>query len=256
MDQLSRALRPVLLDLDATGYPVPTVEPSDWQTRPTGESAYLRSPDGSGQGVWVDTALGAAQQVAMVAEQVQEWAVEERASRRLGSNWPRCEEHPASHPMTPVADWRGAVWECPLSHRAACEIGQVSGLRRRAMSIVPVDERDGGWESQLPRFRVYVQGGGSYGGVQWTGGTTATYDVVGADVLQVIDWVQGHATGGATYSVALVVDREGERGLVWLVGMDGNDVAEPGDPAHEVQRRMLVRRTHPVGVPDADRSTR
>jgi hypothetical protein len=50
-------------------------------------------------------------------------------------------------------------------------------------------------------------------------------------VLQVIDWAQRQAGGELTFAVALVRDdREEERlnpedgrGLVWLMGMDGND---------------------------------
>jgi len=42
------------------------------------------------------------------------------------------------------------------------------------------------------------------------------------------------------------------RGLVWLVGMDGND--QPTDPDEETtQQRRLARRRRPVDVPPADR---
>lgn len=91
--------------------------------------------------------------------------------------------------------------------------------------IVEVDERDSSWEQDRPRFRVYLQStSGSY-----IGGGTATYDVVGADILQVIDWAQRAAGDSLVYSIALVHDdRERERldpghgrGLVWLLGMDG-----------------------------------
>jgi len=121
---------------------------------------------------------------------------------------------------------------------------------------VQVDERDSGWEDHRPRFRVYLQGSGPTS----THGWTATYDVIGADVLQVVDWAQRQAGDSLTYAVALVYDDEAReqrnpgygRGLVWLVGVDGN-----GDPIDVVeedrQRRMLARRTDPLGVPAADR---
>jgi hypothetical protein len=122
------------------------------------------------------------------------------------------------------------------------------------IQIVPVDERDSGWEDDRPRFRVYLHGSGE----TETLGSTSTYDVTGADVLQVIDWAQRRAGEERTYAVALVCDdrlfggEAPERGLVWLVGMDGNDIAddERGLPR---QQRMLARRRHPVGVPEADR---
>ena len=92
-----------------------------------------------------------------------------------------------------------------------------------------------------------------------TCGWTDTYDVVGADVLQVIDWAQRQADGSLTYAVALVHDDRDPRrepgrgrGLVWLVGMDGND--PPTDARDEAtQRRMLTRRAQPVAIPEADR---
>ncbi len=122
-----------------------------------------------------------------------------------------------------------------------------------SIDIARVDERDSSWERPAWRYRVYVQGGASVGGTESPGGTTATYDVTGADVLQVLDWAQRRAGASATYSIALVVDEPHDgRGLVWLVGMDGNDwTDEPHDRL--VQERMLARRTAPVVVPEADR---
>jgi hypothetical protein len=124
------------------------------------------------------------------------------------------------------------------------------------VEILAVDERDGGWEHDCPRFRVYLHGSAETS----TAGWTDTYDVTGADVMQVIDWAQRQAAGSLTYAVALVYDDEAQeqrnpgdgRGLVWLVGMDGNDAPRnPNDV--QTQRRMLARRANPVGVPRADR---
>jgi hypothetical protein len=124
-----------------------------------------------------------------------------------------------------------------------------------AIRVVQVDERDNNWEDTSPRFRVYLHGSGDT-----THGWTDTYDVTGADVLQVIDWAQRQAGESLTYSVALVYDDKAfeqlnpgcARGLVWLVGLDGNTNA--ADP-EETERldRMLARRGDPVGVPPTDR---
>lgn len=126
------------------------------------------------------------------------------------------------------------------------------------MRVLPVDERDSSWELSAPRFRVYLHGSGT----DTTSGWTATYDLLDADVLQAIDWAQRQAGDRRTYAVALVYDdaeRERRdaghgRGLVWLVGRDGND-APHGDPLlGEAQQRMLRRRRDPVGVPEGDRA--
>ncbi|MFL6151031.1 MAG: hypothetical protein ACJ72B_01505 [Ornithinibacter sp.] len=128
------------------------------------------------------------------------------------------------------------------------------------ISVVPVDERDCGWEVNSPRFRVYLHGSGEAS----TAGWTATYDVIGADVLQVLDWAQAQAGEARTYAVALVCDdaaREGStpgfgRGLVWLVGMDGNDRVSQDSRSAATQQRMLERRGAPLLVPPGDRMPR
>jgi hypothetical protein len=125
------------------------------------------------------------------------------------------------------------------------------------IQIVQADERDSNWEHHVPRFRVYLHGSGE----AETSGWTDTYDITGADVLQVLDWAQRQAGGSLTYAIALAYDDEEQerlnpgraRGLVWLVGRDGNDDVAGDDSGAEVQRRMLARRAHPVNVPEADR---
>lgn len=124
-EHLGRALDRILRDL--AGIPAPRVEPSDWQDWPGAESAYLWAPDGSGRGVFVDPALAPAEQVVQLADQVQEWAVEELCAARQPTNWPRCPDHPDNHPMAPaVAQGVGegvAAWCCPRSGRTVREIG-------------------------------------------------------------------------------------------------------------------------------------
>lgn len=125
------------------------------------------------------------------------------------------------------------------------------------VSIVPVDERDSGWEDHLPRFRVYLHGSGESS----TSGSTATYDVTGADVLQVVDWAQAQAGDNRTYAVALVYDDQASeernpghgRGLVWLIGMDGNDDVPDDVVLSAIQHRMLRRRSAPSVIADVDR---
>lgn len=119
------------------------------------------------------------------------------------------------------------------------------------MQVTRVDERDCGWEDPHPRFRVYLHGSRE----TTTAGWTDTYDITGADVLQVIDWAQRQAGDRLTYAVALVRDdAEMERnnpgygrGLVWLVGMDGNDDTDDDPAGRLVQQRMLARRRLPSG---------
>jgi hypothetical protein len=123
------------------------------------------------------------------------------------------------------------------------------------VQIAQVDERDSGWELSRPRFRVYLHGSGESS----TAGWTDTYDITGADVVQVIDWAQRQAGNSLTYALALVYDDPEQehanpghgRGLVWLIGSDGN-----GRPIEHqesaTQKRMLARRREPIVIPSAD----
>ncbi|MCD9152942.1 hypothetical protein [Aeromicrobium duanguangcaii] len=124
------------------------------------------------------------------------------------------------------------------------------------IEIAQVDERDSSWEDHHPRFRVYLHGSGESSTYGWTD----TYDVTGADVLQVIDWAQRQAGGLLTYAVALVSDLDShaekvevDRGLTWLVGIDGNDNTDRDPRGAESQLRMLARRHDPVIIPAKDR---
>ena len=146
----------------------------------------------------------------------------------------------------PIRGWRGA---------GAVDVLRENG-RVNDMHIVQVDERDSGWERSTPRFRVYLHGSGESA----TPGWTDTYDITGADVLQVIDWAQRQAGTSLTYAIALVYDDGAQeqlnpgygRGLVWLAGMDGNDQAIDDHEA-DAQTRMLARRLEPVTIPPVDR---
>lgn len=123
------------------------------------------------------------------------------------------------------------------------------------VQIEGVEERNNNWESLDPRFRVYLHGREESSTYGWTD----TYDITGADVVQVVDWAQRQAGDLLTYAIALVYDDEARerrspghgRGLMWLVGMDGND--SPADPRDvDAQKRMLARRRAPVRLPSAD----
>ena len=124
------------------------------------------------------------------------------------------------------------------------------------MKTEPVDERDSRWEDHSPRFRVYVfdESGriGERDGSYSQGYATATWDILDADLLDVVRWAQDQAGDRSLYSVALVADgyqSYGQRGLVWLVGMDFQDT--PLDQRERLLReQMLGRRGRRVVTTD------
>jgi hypothetical protein len=122
---LAEALAPVLRDLESSGSVIPEVRENQWSDVEGQATAMLHSPDGSGQGVSVMAGESPVQQIASVADQVQEWAVEELCSVGRPTNWPQCPKHPSTHPLAAVVRADRAVWTCPATGRPVCEIGQL-----------------------------------------------------------------------------------------------------------------------------------
>ena len=85
------------------------------------------------------------------------------------------------------------------------------------MRVVEVDERDSHGEHWDPRFRVYV--------FTRPDNAVATRDILDATVEQALEAAVALSGNNAhLWSLALVTeDARGERGLVWLSGMDYND---------------------------------
>jgi hypothetical protein len=130
---LDAALAPVLADLRAAGAIVPEVRYAAAQDRGPDSVGAVIGPDGQAaaagsQGVWVALAESAAERVASLAEQVQEWEVEALAAAGRPATWPECPAHPASHPLEPaVAADGAATWRCPRSGLAVGAIGALGG---------------------------------------------------------------------------------------------------------------------------------
>jgi hypothetical protein len=122
---LAEALTPVLRDLANSGSVIPDVRDDQWSDLEGQVTVMLFSPGGSGQGVFAMTGEPLPQRIASVADQVQEWAVEELCSIGRPTNWPQCPQHPDSHPLSAVVREGRAVWNCPRTGHVAGEIGQL-----------------------------------------------------------------------------------------------------------------------------------
>jgi hypothetical protein len=124
-DVLARALAPVLRDLRSTGIAEPRIEDTDWADDPGYPSVMLWSPAGNGMGLQVERAAPEAERVGSVADQVQEWAIEELWGR-APTNWPRCPHHPDAHPLRVSTSHAVAVWVCPVDDIPVSQIGGLS----------------------------------------------------------------------------------------------------------------------------------
>jgi hypothetical protein len=122
---LAEALAPVLRDLEGSGSVVPDVRDDQWSSVDGQVTAMLYSPDGSEQGVSAMITEPSAQRIASVADQVQEWAVEELCSIGRPATWPECPQHPGSHPLSAVVRESRPIWTCPSTGRMVSEIGQL-----------------------------------------------------------------------------------------------------------------------------------
>lgn len=122
MDEVLReSMEPLLLDLRGAGIPPPRVEDIDFDKNPERAAAILRGPAGDGTGVSVSRSGPLQERVAELADQVQEWAIEELWGH--SSNWPQCPKHPSSHPMRANTRNGAAVWVCPADQAVAVVIG-------------------------------------------------------------------------------------------------------------------------------------
>lgn len=114
------------------------------------------------------------------------------------------------------------------------------------MRATRVNEASAVSENHEAVFRVYL----FESGTDAPGGSADTFDLVGADILQAIDWAQRKASPSGTYSIALRRGPETSAELDWLVGCDGNDAGVPA--LAPVMRRMLQRRDSRVRLAEFD----
>ncbi|BCW34048.1 hypothetical protein StoSoilA2_01040 [Arthrobacter sp. StoSoilA2] len=114
----------VLRDVVSSGFEPPRIQDVDWYDDPRVLSVMIYSArDSTGRGISVLAELSRAGQLASVADQIQEWVIEE--NRATCSNWPQCPQHPNNHPLTPRVVSDQGVWTCPASNRPVAAIGEL-----------------------------------------------------------------------------------------------------------------------------------
>jgi hypothetical protein len=129
MDERMRAaLAPVVRDLAATGAPGPRIVDSDWGVPELQLTAMLEAPDGSGAGVAIHLSETPAESVVRAADMVQEFVIE-MLWGSAPTNWPPCQQHPATHPMVARLVDDVPTWMCPVG-AASTPIGTLGPTRR------------------------------------------------------------------------------------------------------------------------------
>ncbi len=129
--ELEAALSPIIHDVIASGgllLDVRESEPHFWRSPVPGYLyATAWAPDGSGTGISVPAGWPRPAQIAELAEQLREIAIEARWRAEMSATWPECPTHPNSHPLEPALVSERAVWLCPKSGEAIAEIGTLKG---------------------------------------------------------------------------------------------------------------------------------
>lgn len=119
-----QALEPVLRDIRASGAPVPRIGDEDWAADPEVASAMLFSDDSNGAGFRVRLGGPAADRIADVADQVQDWVIDELMGT-TATNWPPCPHHPDSHPLRAAVHDGVATWLCPSDATPFSPVGSL-----------------------------------------------------------------------------------------------------------------------------------
>ncbi|WP_426005055.1 hypothetical protein ACPFL9_00220 [Paenarthrobacter sp. NyZ202] len=123
--EIVEIIRQVLRDVSSAGLEEPRIEESDWDDDPRMLSAMIYSTrDSTGQGVSVKEDLPQAEQLVSVADQVQEWVIEENSP--TNSNWPCCPWHPNNHPLAAQLIDDQGFWACPVLNTPVALIGELS----------------------------------------------------------------------------------------------------------------------------------
>lgn len=127
---LRATAEPILRDLRTSGAIVPDVvgEAHD-DAGPERVAAWIQPP-GTGdsqavgsQGIYVQVDVSPPERLADLADQIQEWEVEELSAAGRPATWPECPLHPNSHPLAPQAQGNQAAWCCPASGQLIAVIG-------------------------------------------------------------------------------------------------------------------------------------
>ena len=126
-ERLEQALVPVVSDIRACGVPEPAVVDGDWSDDAMDATAFMNSADGSLIGLRVRVDGTPMEQIVEVAEQVQEWVIEELWPA-AATNWPPCPHHPETHPLSAAVRDGAAVWACPTDATAFATIGGLTAV--------------------------------------------------------------------------------------------------------------------------------
>jgi hypothetical protein len=122
---LADALGMVVRDLDRTGGIRLEVRDDPTYRLFGYETVWMLSEHPSRTGLSAPVEMGDAERVVHVADQVQEFVLEELGRLELPATWPECSEHPGSHPLEARLEDGGPAWVCPKSGHTVAGVGEL-----------------------------------------------------------------------------------------------------------------------------------
>lgn len=126
---LRQAVAPLLADLATSGLSLPDIRDEAHEERAAPSTCgWIEGPGRTGEGISVRLDSSAAEQVAQLAEQIQNWAADQLHDSGHTSEWPACPRHrDAPHRLQPEVRDGVAVWTCPQTGELIWPIGQAAG---------------------------------------------------------------------------------------------------------------------------------
>jgi hypothetical protein len=112
----------VAVELLSSAHTRATVLDEEVRPEPDYESFWLLSASGHRTGLLILLTLAWQDQVASMADQLQDFVVEELAMTGSSPVWPECAVHPQSHPLKAAVDGGRAVWVCPRTNQEVVPI--------------------------------------------------------------------------------------------------------------------------------------
>lgn len=120
---LAEAFELLVADIRSSGAPEPTISGEDWANEPGRPAAMISWEHGGGFGVAVWAGSSLADNIVLLADQVQDEMVQRLWQLGRPATWPECPDHPGTHPLRAVRTDDRAMWACPRTGRPIAAIG-------------------------------------------------------------------------------------------------------------------------------------
>lgn len=123
---LRQAAAPLLADLAASGLGLPDIRDEAHEEREAAVCGWIQGRGRTGEGIWVLLDSSPAEQVAQLAEQVQNRAADQLNDAGRPPEWPGCPQHPSPpHRLDPQLRDSRASWVCWQTGQVIWPVGEL-----------------------------------------------------------------------------------------------------------------------------------